>query len=137
MSPEQDALDDAAEKTEETDDVSRRVFVQHLTFFGGGVVLLGGCKEDKPVEKPAAAAPPTTSHKTFTNEEWATLPQETLNRINYLIGTIGNRRAKFDDRLLKHAFQSGLCLFGGRSRFQPPHQPQPPCHGSRSLSRMY
>jgi gluconate 2-dehydrogenase gamma chain len=81
MSPEQDALDhDVAEKTEAADDVSRRVFVQHLTFFGGGVVLLGGCKDDKPVAKPAekpappiAAAPPTTSHQTFTNEEWATL----------------------------------------------------------------
>jgi gluconate 2-dehydrogenase gamma chain len=56
------------------DDVSRRVFVQHLTFLGGGVVLLGGCKEPA---KPAAPAPPpealTSSHRTFTNAEWKTL----------------------------------------------------------------
>ncbi|MFL5321484.1 MAG: tetratricopeptide repeat protein [Myxococcaceae bacterium] len=31
------------------------------------------------------------------NDEWATLPQETLNRINYLIGTIDQRKAKFDE----------------------------------------
>ena len=29
-------------KDDTEDDVSRRVFVQHLTFLGGGVVLLGG-----------------------------------------------------------------------------------------------
>lgn len=31
------------------------------------------------------------------NDEWATLPQETLNRINYLIGTIDQRKAKFEE----------------------------------------
>ncbi|MFZ5441575.1 MAG: gluconate 2-dehydrogenase subunit 3 family protein [Myxococcota bacterium] len=61
----------------EDDDVSRRVFVQHLTFLGGGVVLLGGCKEPA---KPAAPTPPpaprealTASHRTVTDAEWKTL----------------------------------------------------------------
>ena len=58
------------------DDVTRRVFVHHLTFLGGGVVLLGGCKDEpKPAPPPAATTPValTTSHKTFTEAEWATL----------------------------------------------------------------
>lgn len=85
MSPvvtEQDAQNPEANDAEggDGDELSRRVFVQHLTFFGGGVVLLG-CKEDeKPVTPPPATKPPplaeaplTSSHKTFTNAEWATL----------------------------------------------------------------
>lgn len=55
------------------DDVTRRVFVHHLTFFGGGAVLLGGCKEEVKTQTPPPPAPLTSSHKTFTNEEWATL----------------------------------------------------------------
>jgi gluconate 2-dehydrogenase gamma chain len=59
------------------DDVSRRVFVHHLTFLGGGAVLLAGCKEpEKPKAPPPAESKPavlTTSHLTFTNDEWATL----------------------------------------------------------------
>ena len=45
------------------DDVSRRVFVQRLTFMGGGVVLLGSaCKDDnKPVQPTAAPALPESS----------------------------------------------------------------------------
>lgn len=62
-----DELDDAE------DDVSRRVFVQHLTFLGGGVVLLGGCKKDDPAPPAPRPAALTSSHKTFTNDEWATL----------------------------------------------------------------
>ena len=59
---------------DDADDLSRRVFVQHLTFLGGGVVLLGGCKKDEPKPPPAAPKPVlTSSHKTFTNDEWATL----------------------------------------------------------------
>jgi len=60
---------------DEEDDVSRRVFVQHLTFLGGGVVLLGGCKEEPKPAPPPAVKPAalTSSHKTFTNDEWATL----------------------------------------------------------------
>ena len=49
---------------------TRRVFVQHLTFIGGGVVLLGGCKDDPlPVKRPHQAL--TSSHQTFTDDEWA------------------------------------------------------------------
>lgn len=58
------------------DDVTRRVFVHHLTFLGGGVVLLGGCKEERkaPVAPPSLPkAPLTASHKTFTDAEWVTL----------------------------------------------------------------
>lgn len=61
------------------DDPARRVFVQRLTFMGGGVVLLGNACKEAP--KPDAGAPPaptanrpqalTTSHLTFTNEDFA------------------------------------------------------------------
>ncbi len=62
------------------DEVSRRSFVQRLSFMGGGVVLLGSaCKEPatKAAPPPAVAASPprpealTTSHLTFTNDEFA------------------------------------------------------------------
>ncbi len=59
---------------------TRRVFVQRLTFMGGGVVLLGGCKDDKGVDSgtPTAALKKphpalTSSHQTFTDSEWAIL----------------------------------------------------------------
>lgn len=58
-------------------DSTRRVFVKQLTFVSGGVVLLGGaCKDSK--DKPAATPSPqrpalVSSHRTFTNDEWATL----------------------------------------------------------------
>lgn len=62
-----------------SDDLSRRVFVQRVTFLGGGAVLLGGCTKDEPKAPPAptpAAKKPaalTTSHRTFTDAEWRTL----------------------------------------------------------------
>ena len=67
--------EDELDLPETGDDLSRRVFVHHLTFLGGGVVLLGGCKKDEtPAPAPEVkAAPLTSSHKTFTNAEWATL----------------------------------------------------------------
>jgi gluconate 2-dehydrogenase gamma chain len=54
--------------------LSRRVFVHRITFLGGGVVLLGSAC-DEPKKKDEPAAPPvkqalTTSHLTFTNEEF-------------------------------------------------------------------
>ncbi|MDP3232513.1 MAG: gluconate 2-dehydrogenase subunit 3 family protein [Myxococcales bacterium] len=66
-------LDDAP------DELARRVFVQRLTFMGGGVVLLGNaCKESPKPDAGAslAVAPPrpqalTTSHLTFTNDDFA------------------------------------------------------------------
>ncbi len=57
---------------------SRRVFVQHLTFLGGGVVLLG-CQEEKPKKPPPPPVAPTqekaqvSDHRTFTNAEWAVM----------------------------------------------------------------
>lgn len=72
------APDISAASDEATDDVTRRVFVHHLSFMGGGVVLLGSaCKDEpktptKPVTLEVAAnAPLTSKHKTFTNEEFA------------------------------------------------------------------
>lgn len=60
---------------------SRRVFIQRLTFFGGGVVLLGGaaCKDEpakagkraRPQSTPPVAR--TTAHRSFTNEAFAVL----------------------------------------------------------------
>ncbi len=57
------------------DDVSRRVFVQQLSFFGGGVVLLNGCKQEPKTPAPQALPKEalTASHQTFTDAEWATL----------------------------------------------------------------
>jgi gluconate 2-dehydrogenase gamma chain len=66
------------------DDPSRRVFVQRLTFMGGGVVLLGSaCKEKTTVDAgtPAPKPPPaqalSTSHLTFTNPDFAILSAAT------------------------------------------------------------
>ncbi|MBL8918062.1 MAG: gluconate 2-dehydrogenase subunit 3 family protein [Myxococcaceae bacterium] len=70
----------SSELPPDADDPSRRVFVQRLTFMGGGVVLLGGgCKEAPKAD--AGAAPVTanrpqaltTSHLTFTNEDFAVM----------------------------------------------------------------
>ena len=49
---------------------SRRVFLHRLTFFGGGV-LLYACKRDAPARP--RHEPLTTSHRTFTDAEWAVL----------------------------------------------------------------
>lgn len=64
---------------------SRRVFIHRLTFFGGGVVLLGnGCKCDDEKKPPQATRRPgirtqnlTTSHRTFTDEEFKNLSAAT------------------------------------------------------------
>lgn len=72
----EDDLQDSA-----PDDPERRVFVRRLSFMGGGVVLLGGaCREksaaDASVPALVTARPPqalTTSHLTFTNEDFVTL----------------------------------------------------------------
>lgn len=51
---------------------ARRVFVHRLSFLGGGVVLLGSaCKTRKNVpDAGVQTAALTTSHKSFTNEEF-------------------------------------------------------------------
>jgi gluconate 2-dehydrogenase gamma chain len=67
---------DAPNEVAGDDELSRRVFVHRLTFMGGGVVLLGACKEAPPPPAPPRAPPPqalVSSHKTFTDDEWATL----------------------------------------------------------------
>jgi gluconate 2-dehydrogenase gamma chain len=57
--------------------LSRRSFIQRLTFFGGGVVLLGSaaCKRSPPEEaKPAMPpAPGDSPHGTFSGLEFATV----------------------------------------------------------------
>jgi gluconate 2-dehydrogenase gamma chain len=61
------------------DQFSRRTFIHHLTFFGGGAVLLGSaCSRtvDTEANAPAPPSPRRTqpfisSHRTFTNEEFA------------------------------------------------------------------
>ncbi len=56
--------------------LSRRVFVNRLTFMGGGVVLLGSaCKDEPKPKKPSPRLPEAlvSSHRTFTDDEWATL----------------------------------------------------------------
>ncbi|WP_224242061.1 gluconate 2-dehydrogenase subunit 3 family protein [Hyalangium gracile] len=58
--------------------LTRRSFIQRLTFFGGGVVLLGSTACKRPAEEPAqaAAAPPpveNSPHATFTGLELATM----------------------------------------------------------------
>lgn len=60
---------------------SRRVFIQRLSFFGGGVVLLGSaaCKDEpsksgkRALPQSAAPAVRTTSHRSFTDEAFAAL----------------------------------------------------------------
>jgi gluconate 2-dehydrogenase gamma chain len=56
-------------------ELTRRVFVHRLTFLGGGVVLLGGACKREGTPPPPKGAPQalTTSHRTFTSEEFATL----------------------------------------------------------------
>lgn len=61
---------------DENEGLSRRVVVQHLALASGGSVLLAGCKSDpKPSTIDAGKAPEAlvSSHRTFTNAEWATL----------------------------------------------------------------
>jgi gluconate 2-dehydrogenase gamma chain len=79
MTPDLDEPTALTPPDDAPDDPQRRVFVQRLTFMGGGVVLLGSACPETPkpdAGAPLAAAPPrpqalTTSHLTFTNEDFA------------------------------------------------------------------
>jgi len=53
--------------------ISRRVFIQRLTFFGGGVVLIGAaCKRDPKNDSTAPGKPDASAeHLTFSPEEYA------------------------------------------------------------------
>ncbi|RKG64052.1 gluconate 2-dehydrogenase subunit 3 family protein [Corallococcus sp. CA054B] len=64
--------------------LSRRTFIQRLTFFGGGVVLLGGiaCKRSKEAEAPKPAEPTGTTSagqalRTFSAFEYAVVAAAT------------------------------------------------------------
>lgn len=55
------------------DEISRRSFIQRVSFFGGSMVLLGSCSREpaavkQPVQRPSA--PLTLSHKSLTDEEY-------------------------------------------------------------------
>jgi gluconate 2-dehydrogenase gamma chain len=54
------------------DEISRRSFIQRVSFFGGSMVLLGSCSREpvaaKKAERPSAS--PVSSHVTFTDEEY-------------------------------------------------------------------
>jgi len=51
---------------------TRRAFIRDLTLFGGGVALLGSCRRGKQ-EPSAEDVPLSTSHRVFTNAEFAIL----------------------------------------------------------------
>ncbi|MBL9037512.1 MAG: gluconate 2-dehydrogenase subunit 3 family protein [Archangium sp.] len=100
MSPD----DTPSELPHADDDVSRRVFVQHLTFMGGGVVLLGGaCKEPVPPPPPAPAAPLTTKHHTFTDDEFAVLAAATERILpkDEDVGALDTNVANYIDTVLQ------------------------------------
>jgi gluconate 2-dehydrogenase gamma chain len=61
--------------SDDTDDgeLSRRSFIQRVSFFGGSMVLLGSCSREPATAKKSeqAIAPPlTSSHVTFTDAEY-------------------------------------------------------------------
>lgn len=68
-----------ARKRSSSGRLTRRSFIQRLTFFGGGVVLLGSTACKRPEEQPAkpAQAPSATAgdspHGTFTGLEYTTM----------------------------------------------------------------
>jgi gluconate 2-dehydrogenase gamma chain len=57
------------------DEISRRSFIQRVSFFGGSMVLLGSCSREpasaKKAEQPSV--PLTSSHVTLTDEEYDVL----------------------------------------------------------------
>ena len=57
------------------DEISRRSFIQRVSFFGGSMVLLGSCSREPATPKKAEQASPpfTSSHVTFTDEEYDVL----------------------------------------------------------------
>ncbi len=54
------------------DEISRRSFIQRVSFFGGSMVMLGSCsREPVPVKKAERPGTPlVSSHVTFTDEEY-------------------------------------------------------------------
>lgn len=69
-------MDDETATVWHFDEVTRRVLVQRLAFWGGGVVVLSGCpkkSENELVDSGARVTALTSSHRSFTNPEWDTL----------------------------------------------------------------
>lgn len=67
-------MNDEHPSSNEQESLSRRSFIQRLTFFGGGVVLLGAaCKRssEKPAPAPPAVADEAAGLQTFTAFEYA------------------------------------------------------------------
>lgn len=103
------APDLSAASDSEDDDVTRRVFVHHLSFMGGGVVLLGSaCKEDPKTSKPITSevppsAPLVSTHKTFTNEEFAILAAATERILpkDQDVGALETNVPEYIDRILQ------------------------------------
>jgi len=54
------------------DEISRRSFIQRVSFFGGSMVMLGSCsREPVPAKKAERSGTPlVSSHVTFTDEEY-------------------------------------------------------------------
>jgi gluconate 2-dehydrogenase gamma chain len=57
------------------DEISRRSFIQRVSFFGGSMVLLGSCSREPSAHKKAEqpSAPLISSHITLTDEEYDAL----------------------------------------------------------------
>lgn len=58
------------------DEISRRSFIQRVSFFGGSMVLLGSCSREPVPAKQAVqrpGAPLTLSHVSLTDEEYAAM----------------------------------------------------------------
>ncbi|XXF79378.1 gluconate 2-dehydrogenase subunit 3 family protein [Myxococcaceae bacterium GXIMD 01537] len=64
---------DSTPPSPEPEELSRRSFIQRLTFFGGGVVLLGAaaCKRSSEPAPPPAAAHVAAGLKTFSSFEYS------------------------------------------------------------------
>jgi len=72
-------VEDAELDPSPPDLVSRRFFIYHVAFWGGGAVLIGpACSLLEGKKKPTAAPPGrarsfVSGHRSFSNEEWAVL----------------------------------------------------------------
>jgi gluconate 2-dehydrogenase gamma chain len=113
--------------------VSRRFFLYHVAFWGGGAVLLGpACSLLEGKKPPPSAAPPggrrsfVTAHRSFTNEEWPVLLaacDRALPR-DQDPGALDAGVPEYIDRMLltpelaemRGDFINGLQLLDGRSR---------------------
>lgn len=107
-------------------EISRRIFIQRLTFMGGGVLLFApACKRDEPAasNRPRALV---TSHKTFTEDEFSTVGAacERILPKDEDPGALDAEVPVYIDRMLatpelvkmKQDFLSGIAALDRRSR---------------------